>query len=134
MDDRSQQRRALKREMGASPAEGFAFDMNGFSSYPKPRFGPRSTCNELQTDEGITYPFKSYAGDITFEQPMLADRTVDFNHEGMVHLGLVVEVIEDVRRDGVTDEELEPLFRSAEAYIRMWEKSEAAGTRIAAGD
>jgi hypothetical protein len=33
-------------------------------------------------------------------------------------------VIEDVRRDGVTDEELEPLFKSAEGYLRVWEKSE----------
>ena len=40
-------------------------------------------------DEGITYPFTSYAGP--------------------------------------TDEELQPLFKSAEGYLRMWEKSEARG-------
>lgn len=132
MDDAFQQRIALKKEMGAYPSEGFAFDLNGFSSYPKPRFGPRGTCSEPQTDEGITYPFTSFAGDITFNQPMLANRMVDFNTEGMVHLGLVVEVIEEVRRDGVSDEELEPLFRSAESYIRMWEKSEERGRVISA--
>ena len=65
---------------------------------------------------------------------MLANRMVDFNTEGMVHLGLVVEVIEEVRRDGVSDEELEPLFRSAESYIRMWEKSEERGRAIGAGN
>jgi hypothetical protein len=48
----------------------------------------------------------------------------------MVHLGLVAELIEDVRRDGVTDEELEPLFKSAETYLRMWEKSEARGNSL----
>ena len=134
MDDAFQQRIALKKEMGAYPSEGFAFDLNGFSSYPKPRFGPRSTCSDPQTDEGITYPFTSFAGDITFNQPMLANRRVDFNTEGMVHLGLVVEVIEEVRRDGVSEEELEPLFRSAESYIRMWEKSEERGRAISAGN
>ena len=36
---------------------------------------------------------------------------------------LLPEYIEDVRRDGVTDQDLEPLFRSAEGYIRVWEKS-----------
>ena len=72
----------------------------------------------------VTYPFKSYAGDVTLEQPVVGNRTLDFNTEGMVHLGLVAELIEDVRRDGVTDEELEPLFKSAEGYIRLWEKSE----------
>ena len=55
---------------------------------------------------------------------MVGNRTLDFNTEGMVHLGLVAELIEDVRRDGATDEEMEPLFRSAEGYLRMWEKSE----------
>jgi hypothetical protein len=40
-------------------------------------------------------------------------------------------VIEDVRRDGVTDEELEPLFKSAEGYIRVWEKSERRAEALA---
>ncbi|MDH3687353.1 MAG: hypothetical protein OEP95_14065, partial [Myxococcales bacterium] len=52
-------------------------------------------------------------------------RPVDFNTEGMAHIGLLPELIEDIRGDSVTDEELEPLFKSAEGYIRMWEKAEA---------
>jgi len=35
-----------------------------------------------------------------------------------------------LKRDGVTDEELEPLFKSAEAYIRVWEKSEERGRAL----
>ena len=49
----------------------------------------------------------------------------------MAHLGLLAELIEDVRRDGVGDEALEPLFRSAEGYLRMWEKSEARWAALA---
>ncbi len=128
MDDGFQERIALMRDKGAFAAEGFGFDLNGFAGAPGPRFGDNSVCVEAQTDEGITYPFSSYAGDVTFEQPVVGNRTLDFNTEGMVHLGLVAELIEDVRRDGVTDEELEPLFKSAEGYLRMWEKSEARGT------
>jgi hypothetical protein len=127
MDDGFQQRMALMREQGAFVAEGFGFDLNGFAGAPGPRFGDNSVCTEPQTDEGISYPFSSYAGDVTFEQPTVGNRRLDFNTEGMVHLGLVAELIEEVRRDGVTDEELEPLFRSAEGYLRMWEKSEARG-------
>lgn len=48
----------------------------------------------------------------------------DFNTEGMIHIGLLPELIEDARRDGVTDEQLEPIFRSAEAFIRLWERAE----------
>jgi hypothetical protein len=124
MDDGFQNRIQLMRDMGTFPAEGFGFDLNGFAGAPGPRFGENSGCSN-QTDEGITYPFTSYAGDITLEPPVVGDRALDFNTEGMVHLGLVAEVIEDVRRDGVTDEDLEPLFKSAEGYLRVWEKSES---------
>jgi microsomal dipeptidase-like Zn-dependent dipeptidase len=130
MDDGFQSRIALMREMGSIGGEGFGFDLNGFAGAPGPRFGPNNVCGGSQTDEGITYPFTSYAGDVTFEQPVVGNRSLDFNTEGMVHLGLVAELIEDVRRDGVTDDELEPLFKSAETYLRMWEKSEARGNSL----
>jgi hypothetical protein len=130
MDDSFQARIQLIRDKGGFPAEGFAFDLNGFAGAPGPRFGERSGCSTPQTDEGITYPFTSFAGDVTLEQPVVGNRTLDFNTEGMVHLGLVAELIEDVRRDGVTDEELEPLFKSAEGYIRVWEKSESRGQAL----
>lgn len=130
MDDRFQDRIQLMRDKGAYPAEGFGFDFNGFAGAPGPRFGDRANCSEPQTDDGITYPFTSYAGDITLQRPVVGNRTLDFNTEGMVHLGLVAEYIEEVRRDGATDEELEPLFRSAEGYLRMWEKAETRGQAL----
>jgi hypothetical protein len=72
----------------------------------------------------VTYPFVSFGGDVTFQEPRIGDRVLDFNTEGMVHVGLLPELIEDARRGGVTDEDLEPLFRSAEGYLRMWERAE----------
>lgn len=129
-DDNLQSRVALMRAAGAFEAEGFGFDLNGFAGAPGPRFGDNSGCRDPQSNP-ITYPFKSYAGDVMLQQPVVGDRTLDFNTEGMVHLGLVAELIEDVRRDGVTDEELEPLFKSAEGYIRLWEKSERRAAEMA---
>lgn len=123
MGDGLRARIQLIRDNGGYPAEGFGFDLNGFAGGPRPRFGPNSECSAPQSNP-ITYPFTSYRGDVTFTQPYLGERQVDFNTEGMLHLGLVPELIEDARRDGVTDEELEPLFRSAEAYLRMWERAE----------
>lgn len=132
MDDGYQARIQLMRDKGAFPAEGFGFDFNGFAGAPGPRFGEQSVCGTPQEDP-ITYPFTSYAGDITFQEPKLGNRAVDFNTEGMVHLGLVAELIEEVRRDGATDEDLEPLFKSAEGYLRMWEKSEQRGAALSDG-
>ncbi len=119
---------ALIEANGGYPAEGFGFDLNGFAGAPGPRFGPDSGCSN-QSDP-VTYPFQSYAGDVTFEQPQVANRTIDFNTEGFVHVGMVAEMIEDVRRDGASDEDLAPLFRSAEGYVRMWERAEARAAAL----
>ncbi len=123
MDDGLQGRVQLIEQNGGFPAEGFGFDLNGFAGAPGPRFGPDSGCSDPQSNP-VTYPFRSYAGDVDFEQPRLGNRVVDFNTEGLVHIGLLPELIEDARLDGVTDADLEPLFKSAEGYLRMWEKAE----------
>ena len=115
---------------GGYPAVPFGFDLNGFAGAQGPRFGPRGRDNG-QTDR-VTYPFSSFAGDVTFHAPAVGDRVLDFNTEGFVHIGLVAEMIQDVRDDGVTDAELEPLFRSAEGYVRMWEKAERRGEEMQA--
>lgn len=39
-------------------------------------------------------------------------------------IGLLPELIEDLRRTGATAADLEPLFRSAEEHLRMWELAE----------
>lgn len=121
----------LLEERGLYPAAGFAFDFNGFAGSRRPRFGPDSPCPQPQPNP-ITYPFVSYDGAVEFTQPFLGDRAVDFNTEGMIHVGLLPELIEEARRDGVSDEELEPLFRSAEAYLRMWELAESRGEALRA--
>ena len=97
----------------------------GFAGAPGPRFG-EGACPTPQEDP-ITYPFRSYAGDVELTQPWVGNRQLDFDTEGMVHIGLLPELIEDARRGGATDADLEPLFRSAEGYLRMWELAERRG-------
>jgi microsomal dipeptidase-like Zn-dependent dipeptidase len=130
MGDSLRERIALIRQHGGYPAEGFGFDLNGFAHAPGPRFGPHRVCGDTPQEHLIHYPFASYAGDVMLTEPHLGVRTVDFDTEGMLHIGLMPELIEDARQDGVTDEELEPLFRSAEAYLRMWERAEARGAAL----
>lgn len=116
------QRLNLMQDAGAYPAEGFGFDLNGFAGAPGPRFGEESNCEKPQ-ENPVEYPFESYGGNVTFTQPQLGEREPDFNTEGMVHIGMIPELLEDVQNTGVTRDELEPLFRSAEGYLRMWEKA-----------
>jgi len=124
MLDRLRSRVELITSMGGYPAEGFGFDLNGFAGAPGPRFGDNSVCGSPQTNP-ITYPFDSVAGDVTFTEPHVGNRTIDFNTEGLAHLGMLPELLEDARHDGATEADLEPLFRSAEGYIRMWEHAES---------
>ncbi len=115
-------------DAGGYPAEGFGFDLNGFAGARGPRFG-EGVCPDPQEDP-ITYPFEGYGGDVTFTQPTIGNRELDFNTEGFVHIGLMPEMIEDARRDAADPSDLDPLFRSAEGYIRMWEKAEARAAEM----
>ncbi len=123
------ERLELIEEHGAYPAVGFSFDLNGLAGGPRPRFGEDSPCSTEQANP-VTYPFESYAGDITFTEPRLGNRDVDFNTEGMLHIGLLPELIEDVRLDGMSEDDLEALFRSAEGYLRTWERAEARAAAL----
>lgn len=131
VDDGFQARLQSIRDHGGYPGLGFGLDLNGFAGAPGPRFGPKSVCGATPQSDPLTYPFTSYAGDVTFEQPKVGHRLLDFNTEGLAEIGLLPDLIEDVRRDGVSDADLEPLFRSAEAYIRMWEKAERRARELA---
>jgi microsomal dipeptidase-like Zn-dependent dipeptidase len=133
VDDGFQDRLERIAANGGYPAIGFGFDLNGFAGAPGPRFGPKSNCSDPQSDP-VTYPFTSFAGDVTFTEPSVGKRTLDFNTEGLAHIGLLPELIEDTRGDGVTDDEIEPLFKSAEGYLRMWEKAERRARALSSAE
>ncbi|MBW2629074.1 MAG: hypothetical protein JRE45_15835 [Deltaproteobacteria bacterium] len=47
----------------------------------------------------------------------------DVNLDGMQHIGLFPDLIQDMRNGGVTWELLTPMFNAAEDFVRMWEKT-----------
>jgi microsomal dipeptidase-like Zn-dependent dipeptidase len=68
-----------------------------------------------QATQGTNIPLqRSYAG----------QRDFDINIDGVAHYGMLPDFIQDLKNVGLTDEDLLPLFRSAEEYIRVWEKCE----------
>jgi microsomal dipeptidase-like Zn-dependent dipeptidase len=52
-------------------------------------------------------------------------REFDFNTDGMAHFGLLADFLLDVRRIGLSEEQLKPLYGSAESYVQMWEQCRA---------
>lgn len=48
-------------------------------------------------------------------------RDFDYNLDGFAHYGMMRDFLQDLKNIGLTDEHLDPLYHSAEAFIRMWE-------------
>jgi microsomal dipeptidase-like Zn-dependent dipeptidase len=55
---------------------------------------------------------------------VFGNRDFDVNIDGVAHYGMLPDLLQDLRNVGLTGTDLSPLFRSAEDYIRMWEKAE----------
>jgi len=106
----------------------YGSDVNGMCKQPGPRFGSRA-CDgnppETPAPNPLVYPFKNPVGGTgEFNQLKAGNRVFDFNTEGIACYGLIPDFVADLKNLGLTDEELKPLYRSAEGYIEMWERVE----------
>jgi hypothetical protein len=57
-------------------------------------------------------------------------RDFDFNIDGLAHYGLLPDMLQDLMNVGLAAGSMAGLFRSAERYIQVWERSVATGQRI----
>ena len=133
----------------------FGSDFNGVAGHTGPRFGsdacggdpglaaPELTARlaerraQLQADDRVEYPF-TLPGFGRFEKQVTGQKSFDFNVDGLAHVGLLPDLVADLRQTGVSDQDLEPLFGSAEAYVALWEQARAvpepdAGTAALTG-
>jgi hypothetical protein len=94
-------------------------DTGGFSSLPGPR--------EDAAANPLPYPFASHDGKVSFDRQTTGERTFDLNTDGVAHYGLFADLIADMERYEGGDVAARSLFRSAEAYLRMWERAYAGG-------
>ena len=91
---------------------GIGSDTGGFNALP----GPRADAHA----QPLRYPFNSFDGKVQFVRQRSGQRTYDLNTDGVAHYGLFADLLADVQRGKDTRKALPPLFRSAEAYLRMW--------------
>lgn len=87
-------------------------------------------------DPPLDYPFTIEGVSGEFREQLTGTRVFDFNKDGLAHIGLFPDFIADLKNVGLTDDDLKPLFRSAETYILMWERIESEdrdGDGFAAG-
>jgi microsomal dipeptidase-like Zn-dependent dipeptidase len=118
-------------KMGNTPV-AFGSDFNGFNGLPGPRFG-REQCPGggpygTSPRQELHYPFKARAAaDRPMSKSLIGTRTFDINMDGLAHVGMLPDFIADLETLGLTERDLEPLLKSAEGYIRMWERALAVG-------
>jgi microsomal dipeptidase-like Zn-dependent dipeptidase len=128
--------------MGNAPV-AFGSDFNGVAGHIGPRFG-HDACGGEATAIGapekearlaerraqlqepdLDYPF-TIPGFGSFDRQVTGQKTFDFNVDGLAHIGLLPDLIADLTVIGLTPSEIDPLFRSAEAYVAMWERATSA--------
>jgi microsomal dipeptidase-like Zn-dependent dipeptidase len=112
------------------PALAFGTDFNGFAGEPGPRFGSQPCGQDgkgapQQPSTMVQYPFVSPVTNSVLGRSVVGQKTFDYNVDGLAHMGMLPDFIEDMRKIGVSDNDLRPLFNSAERYVSMWEKIES---------
>ena len=103
---------------------GYGADMNGLAEQSQPTPG-----------RPISYPFRSYDGQVTFTRELWGQRTFDLNKDGVANYGMYADWLQELqharRPAALTD-----MFHGAEAYLEMWERAygvPATGGCLAAG-
>ena len=91
---------------------GLGTDTGGFSSLP----GPRPDASQAP----LTYPFRALYCNVRLEREQSGSRSFDLNTDGVAHYGLIADLIADMQQHS-RGAAVRTLYRSAEAYLRMWE-------------
>ena len=69
--------------------------------------------------------FKSYDGKVELHPPAQRRRFFDLNTDGVAHYGLFADLLAEMQRGPDGPAAMQTLFRSAEAYLQMWELARA---------
>jgi hypothetical protein len=104
------------RDHGRFLGVGLGTDTGGFSSLP----GPSGS-------EQLDYPFSGYRSDVSFRRQRTGQRTFDLNEDGVAHYGLFADLLAEMRDVPGGPAATRSLFRSAEAYLRMWQRARRSG-------
>lgn len=110
----------------------FGSDFNGFGGHLAPRFGhdacggdPIERSHQLRYTSRLNYPFTlDHFG--TFAKQVTGQRTFDYNTDGLAHVGLLPDLVADLKVVGLNDSDLNALWMSASGYIDVWEKGEGS--------
>lgn len=118
--------------------QGLYFVATGQTIRPQPypfRSGKSEQSDSVEYRHGVPLDSALYAHgvivrEVSFGLDSAENREFNFNTMGMAHIGLLPDFLRDLRNIGLTGDRLDPLFRSAEAYLEMWECAEQRAQSI----
>lgn len=107
----------------------FGSDWNGFAGWPR----PRKKC--ASPNEKLSYPYPlpprlrpaaiQPVTEMSLFQWPPGGRTWDFNEVGAAHVGMEPDFLQDTQLllPGLTNTDLEPIYRSARAIVNLWSRT-----------
>lgn len=119
-------------------------DINGMEVMPKPRFSVNGMLI-LNNDQNYTpypqdirdrannkvrYTNTNEGVNIPLTMSQTAGKTWNYNFDGMAHVGLYPDYLQDLKNLGMTNVERGRLFLGAEFFAQMWEKCERQRANI----
>ena len=122
----------LEANQGGLGPIAFGSDFNGFAGQPSGRGtlvdrdracvgGARPSNWKPAPSTLVTYPFRT-AQNVTLDRSVFGNRRYDVNTDGFAHVGMYPDLLEALRKVGLSDDDLLPVMTSADGYVRMWER------------
>ena len=91
---------------------GYGSDENGLAEQP----GPLPSIH-------VDYPFRSFAGGVTFTREQWGQRRFDLNTDGLSNYGMYADWLHQLQLAGGRAL-MSDMFQGAEAYLEMWERAD----------
>lgn len=91
---------------------------------------PPGSCYSLSSNKPrVEYPFRRAGVEFPKSTTPWDGRATqpgyDISTDGIIHIGMLPDFVEELRALDLSDDDLQPLWHGAEAYIRAWEAAEA---------
>lgn len=119
----------------------FAADWNGFAGWPYGRFGNQAkplrihqaTEQPLIQPPPLQYPLElppnlvpaAIGSQTALSMMKLGDVEFDFNKRGLAQAGMSPDLLADMRLHGLSEADLDPLYRSARGFVELWRRARA---------
>lgn len=117
----------------------FAADWNGFAGWPYGRFSDQAKPRRIHQATGeplvqpppLAYPLAlpknlvpAAVGALTTLPMMkLGEVEFDFNNRGLAQAGMSPDLLADMRLHGLSETDLDPMYRSARGFVEMWRRA-----------